>query len=457
MKRPAILIVAGICVVAAVIYVASKSQQHAFSFSTTAVAASAVAERADAPVESPVTKDWPQWRGPNRDAVSTETGLLKDWPDDGPPLLWTAKGLGRGMSSVSVADGRIFTMGNRGGKVHLIALDAEKGEKIWSSPLEADGDPNGTPTIDGEHAFAVTYNGALVCAETTTGRVLWQKDFLKDFGGKVPTWGYSESPLVDGDLVVCTPVRERALIVALNKTTGETVWKTTAPAEMQGQGHGGAGYSSIVIGQGAGVRQYVQLVGNGVIGVSPADGTPLWGYNRIANDVANIPTPIVHEDYVFTSTGYGAGAALLRLEPSANGVKVNEVYFHRGNRMQNHHGGMVLVDGYVYFGHGQNQGLPTCVELLTGKIAWGPVRGPGEESAAVLYADGHLYFRYQNAVMALIEATPQAYRLKASFELPSHLDNSWPHPVIANGRLYLRDQDVLMCYDLRSKTNATTQ
>ena len=172
--------------------------------------------------------------------------LLQDWPDDGPPLLWTAKGLGRGMSSVSVADGRILTMGNRGGKVHLIALDAENGEKIWSTPLEADGDPNGTPTIDGEHVFAITYNGALVCAETATGRVLWQKDFVKDFGGKVPTWGYSESPLVDGDVVVCTPGARRALIVALNKTTGETVWKTTAPAEMHGRGHGGAGYSSIV-------------------------------------------------------------------------------------------------------------------------------------------------------------------------------------------------------------------
>ena len=151
--------------------------------------------------------------------------------------------------------------------------------------------------------------------------------------------------------------------------------------------------------------------------------------------MANIPTPIVHEDYVFTSTGYGAGSALLRLEPTPTGVKVNEVYFHPGNKMQNHHGGMVLVDGHVYLGHGHNQGLPMCVELLTGKAKWGPVRGPGADSAAVLYADGHLYFRYQNAVMALIEATPEAYRLKASFELPSHLDDSWPHPVIADGRL----------------------
>jgi outer membrane protein assembly factor BamB len=280
---------------------------------------------------------------------------------------------------------------------------------------------------------------------------MWKKSFTTDFGGQAPNWGYSESPLVDGDVVVCTPGADEALVVALDKSTGETLWRTKAPDEMQSNGHGGAGYSSIVIGHGAGIRQYVQLVGNGVIGISTADGSPLWGYDRIANGVANIPTPIVHEDYVFASTGYGAGAALLRLEPTASGVKVNEVYFHPGNKVQNHHGGMVLVDGHVYLGHGHNQGRPMCIELLTGKIKWGPVRGPGTDSAAVLYADGHLYFRYQNAVMALIEATPEAYRLKASFTLPSHLDNSWPHPVISDGRLYLRDQDVLLCYDLSAR------
>jgi outer membrane protein assembly factor BamB len=306
--------------------------------------------------------------------------------------------------------------------------------------------------VDGERVLAINYDGALVCAETATGRIVWQKHFVSDFGGEAPNWGYSESPLVDGEVVVCTPGAEDALIVALNKATGETAWKTHAPAEMEGRGHGGAGYSSIVIGHGARIRQYVQLVGDGLIGVSTQDGTPLWGYDRIANGVANIPTPIVHEDYIFTATGYGAGAALLRLEPSERGVKVNEVYFHPGNKVQNHHGGMVLVGNHVYLGHGHNQGLPMCVELLTGKIAWGPVRGPGAESAAVLYADGHLYFRYQNAVMALIEATPEAYRLKASFTLPSHLGDSWPHPVISDGRLYLRDQDVLMCYDLREDT-----
>jgi outer membrane protein assembly factor BamB len=448
-----IVIAIGLCVIAAaILYAASGTKQHAYTFATSPVATTTALESNAAAASAVASGDWPQWRGPNRDAVSKEIGLLSDWPEAGPPLLWTASGLGRGMSSVAVADERIYTMGKRDKGVCLIALAAENGDEIWSTPFPGSGEPNGTPTVDGERVLAINYDGALVCAETATGRIAWQKHCVSDFGGEAPNWGYSESPLVDGELVVCTPGAEDALIVALNKATGETVWKTQAPAEMEGRGHGGAGYSSIVIGHGARIRQYVQLVGDGLIGVATQDGKPLWGYDRIANGVANIPTPIVHEDYIFTATGYGAGAALLRLEPSERGVKVNEVYFHAGSKVQNHHGGMVLVGKHVYLGHGHNQGLPMCVELLTGKIVWGPVRGPGSESAAVLYADGHLYFRYQNAVMALIEATPEAYRLKASFTLPSHLGDSWPHPVISDGRLYLRDQDVLMCYDLREDT-----
>lgn len=279
----------------------------------------------------------------------------------------------------------------------------------------------------------------------------WQKSLVEDFDGSVPQWGYSESPLVDGDFVACTPGAASALIVGLHKSTGDVAWKTPAQPEMQGRGHAGAGYSSIVIGQGAGIRQYVQLVGSGVIGVAAADGTPLWGYSRVANGIANIPTPIVRDDYVLVSTGYGAGTALLHLEPTAAGVKVHEVYFHAGKKMQNHHGGMVLVNDHVYLGHGHNQGFPMCVEFLTGKVAWGPERGPGGSSAAVLYADGQLYFRYESGVLALIEATPESYQLRASFRLPSNLGKSWPHPVISDGRLYVRDQDVLMCFDVRAK------
>jgi outer membrane protein assembly factor BamB len=449
-----LLVITGVLIAGAILLARGGRQQHAFTFAGAPVAAPRDSVESDnqSPPTQAAAEDWPQWRGHNRDAISPATGLLTEWPENGPPLVWTAKGLGRGMAGVSVTRGRIFTMGNRDGEgACLIALNPANGEVIWATSIEADGEPNGTPTIDGDHAFAITYNGVLVCAETATGDITWRRDFVKDLGGAVPQWGFSESALIDGDRVVCTPGADDALIVALDKSTGEVIWKSAAQSEMQDRGHDGAGYSSIVISDAAGIRQYVQLVGHGLIGVSTKDGTPLWGYNRIANGVANIPTPIVHEDYVFASTGYGAGSALLRLEASPTGVKVNEVYFLPGNKMQNHHGGLVLVDGHIYHGNGHDNGLPMCVEFLTGKAKWGPVRGPGSNSAAVLYADGHLYFRYQNSVMALIEATPETYRLKSSFELPSHLGESWPHPVIADGRLYLRDQDVLMCYDVRAE------
>ena len=458
MKKTIVALAAIGLIAVAIGYAATGPRRHSFTFHSAPVqrssnAAASGDQSATQIASLPTPGDWPQWRGPHRDAVSRESGLLSDWPDDGPLLVWTATGLGRGMSSVSVAGGRIYTLGNRGDDgVCLIALNAEDGDHVWATPIPgASDDPNSTPTVDGDQVFAVTYDGTLACVESATGRLVWQKSFTDDFGGEAPTWGYSESPLVDDRLVVCTPGADNAVLVALDKSTGETAWKTPAPDEMKGRGHGGAGYSSIVVSRGAGIRQYVQLVGDGVLGVSTADGTPLWGYTRIANGVANIPTPIIHEDYVFVSSGYGAGSALLRLERSDDGIQANEVYFLPGSKVQNHHGGMVLVDGHVYLGHGHNNGLPLCVELLTGRIKWGPERGPGTDSAAVLYADGHLYFRYQNAVLALVEATPEDYRLKASFELPSHLDNSWPHPVISHGRLYLRDQDVLMCYDVRPK------
>ncbi len=425
-----------------------RPQTFTFTSPTTHVSSNEASAAEPSTVLEP--EDWPQWRGAARDGKAASTGLLDRWPETGPPLAWKAEGLGRGMSSVTIASGRLFTLGKQDDEqVHLIARHAETGEPIWSTPLGEDGDPNGSPTVDGQRVYAITYNGVLVCADVETGAIIWRKDFVKDFGAKIPQWGFSESPLVDGDSLVCTPGAEEALFVAFNKSSGGVLWKTKTPTEMTGHGHAGAGYSSIVISHAAGVRQYVQLTGYGVLGIAPDTGQPLWGYTRIANSVANIPTPIVHQDYVFTSTGYGTGSALLKLVRSPEGLRAEEIYFHAGKEMQNHHGGMVLVDGHVYFGHGHNLGLPVCVEMETGQKKWGPVRGPGAESAAVVYADGHLYFRYQNAIMALIEATPEAYRLKSSFKLPSQLAESWPHPVIAHGRLYLRDQQVLLCYDLR--------
>lgn len=406
------------------------------------------------------TADWPQWRGPNRDAISSETGLLKTWPTNGPPLLWKTTGLGGGFSSVAIVGDRLYTLGNRrgkdGGGTHLLALQLADGKPIWATAFPAGegkaGSPNGTPTIDGELAYAISLNGTLVCARTTTGEIVWSKNFSKDFeGGMMSGWGFSESPLVDGDKLIVTPGGTKSTIVALNKKNGELLWKCPV-GDVGGRGKDGSAYTGAVVSEGAGVRQYIQLLGRGVVGVRASDGKLLWSYNRVANGTANIPTPLVKGDYVFCSTGYGTGGGLLKLVPSGDqGVNAEEVYFLNAKDFQNHHGGMILVGDHLYAGHGHNNGFPICLELKTGKVAWGKDRGPGTGSAAILYADGHLYFRYENAVLALIEATPEGYREKGAFELASKNGKSWSHPVIHKGLLYLRDQDNLLCYDVRAK------
>jgi outer membrane protein assembly factor BamB len=196
------------------------------------------------------------------------------------------------------------------------------------------------------------------------------------------------------------------------------------------------------------VRQYVQLLGRGLVGIEAESGRFLWGYNRIANSVANIPTPIVTGDYVFASSGYGAGAVLLKLEKSGEGVTAREIYFLNGGTMQNHHGGLVLHEGFVYSGTGQNKGFPLCVEMSTGKVKWGPVRNAGRNSAAFIYADNRLYLRYQDGLMLLVEATPEGYREHGSFVIPDVEKESWSHPIVVNRRLYLREQDHLLVYDI---------
>jgi outer membrane protein assembly factor BamB len=262
-------------------------------------------------------------------------------------------------------------------------------------------------------------------------------------------WGYSESPLVDGDRLIVTPGSNDAIIAALDKRTGKAIWSTPMPQQAGNSGGDGAAYSSVVISNAAGVKQYVQLVGRGVIGVDAKTGKLLWGYNRIANGTANVPTPLVSGDYVFCSTGYGTGAALIKLSRRGNAISAEEIYFKSGDELQNHHGGMIMVGDYVYMGHGHNNGFPVCIEWKTGNDMWRPGRGPGGGSAAIVCADGDLYFRYQDGTMALIEASPREYNLKGSFKLATRNGESWPHPVIADGRLYLRDQQNLLCYDIR--------
>lgn len=394
--------------------------------------------------------DWPSWRGPNRDGISTETGLLDSWPEGGPKLLWRVdKILGNGYSSVAIANGKIFTIGKRGKEAELIALNLEDGKELWSARVGG-GNPNCTPTVEGDLVYALGRDGDLVCCEADTGDEVWRKNYRNDFGGKMMSgWGYSESPLIDGDHLICTPGAQDAIMAALDKKTGEVIWKTAMPQNVGNRGGDGAAYSSVVISNAGGVKQYVQLTGRGVISADAKTGKLLWGYNKIANGTANIPTPIIDGNYVFCSTGYGTGAALLEIQKNRGKLEPREVYFLNAKELQNHHGGMVLVDGYIYCGHGHNKGFPVCFNMKTGKQAWNGGRGPGDGSAAVIYADGNLYFRYENGTMALIEATPKAYNLKGEFELASNNGRSWPHPVIHDGKLYLRDQGSLLCYDIK--------
>jgi len=400
--------------------------------------------------------EWPGWRGPSRDAVSKETGLLKEWKAGGPPLVWKAGGAGVGYSSLAVSNGRIVTLGDRDGAQQLIALSEADGKALWTAKVgppwrDQMGGPRGTPTVSEDLVYAVGTEGDLVCVEAATGKERWRKSLVSDFGGSMMSmWKFSESPLVDGDRVIVTPGARAAALVALDKKTGKEIWRAAIP-ELGPNGKDGAGYSSVVVSQAAGIRQYVQLLGRGLVGVRAEDGKFLWGYNKVANNVANISTPVVRANWVFASTGYQAGSVFLELTKSGDGIQAKEVYYLDAKTFQNHHGGFVLVGNQVYGGHGHRKGFPICVELTTGKVRWGgDIRNAGEGSAAVTYADGNLYFRYENGVVILIRATPEGYQEKGSFTIPEVKDPSWSHPVIAGGRLYLREQDAVYAYDVKA-------
>jgi outer membrane protein assembly factor BamB len=403
-------------------------------------------------------ENWTQWRGAERANRSTETGLFSNWGEDGPPLAWTAEGLGSGYASVSVIGRRIFTTGNVGNTQSVVALDSSTGKVVWTSPISDTAPKHGydgsrsTPTIDGDKLYVVSSDGAIICMSGRDGKVVWRRDFDEFKGKMMSGWGFSESPLIDGDRVICTPGGNSAVVVALNKATGENIWACSLESSSQGQGlNEGAGYASPIISEGGGVRQYVQLVGKGLIGVRARDGKLLWQYTRVANTTANIPTALVEGDYVFTSTGYNTGSALLKLVSSGQGeVKAEEVYWLESKDLQNKHGGMTLVDGHIYCGHGNGDGKPICVELMTGDVAWGPERADGRGETSTIYADGHIIYRREDGVVILAKATPEKFEVVRTFKPSFQQGASWAHPVIANGVLYLREQDKLMAYKIGS-------
>jgi outer membrane protein assembly factor BamB len=429
-------------------------------FALAAVLAASLAFGAD----TPGPNDWPQWRGPDRTAISKETGLLKKWPADGPPKVYTTKNLGGGYGSPIVAAGKIYGAGKEGTKEYVWCLNEKDGSEVWKKEFASPGrvgydeGPRCTPTyhVDpkiGAVVYVIGVNGDLVCLKASNGEKVWSKNFGKDFGGEMMSgWGYSESPLVDGNKLIVTPGGPKkggpapAAVVALNTATGETIWKSAI------SDCGGAGYASPVKTTLGKVTMYITVMGQsgGVVAVNAETGKLLWQYKKVCNGTANIPTVVTRGDLVWCSTGYGSGAALLKMTDDGDAVSVKELKFTK--QLQNHHGGMVLVGDHVYFGSDHGKGFPACVEFQTGEQKYKEAKGAGggDGSAAVAAADGMLYYRYQNGQVVLLEANPEEVKVAGSFKLPELSGKAqWAHPVIANGKLYIRDQDKLHVYNVK--------
>lgn len=392
--------------------------------------------------------DWPQWRGPQRDGHSPDTGLLKEWPKEGPKLAWKVKGVGTGYTNVSVVGDRLFLMGDQGDSSYVIALNRADGKPAWKTKVGKSGAPGWggfsgprvTPTVDGNLVFAVDQWGAVSCVDAEDGKEIWHKDYAKDFGGKRPEWGFCGMPLVDGDRVILAPGSKQGDLVALNKKSGEVIWQSKELTD-------GIHYSSPIVEEIGGVRQYIQLTDACVAGVQADNGHLLWRAAR-KGSTAVIPTPIYHDGFVYVSSGYGAGCNLFKVAASDGKFSASQVY---GNKsMTNHHGGVVLVDKHVY-GFSDGKGW-TCQELESGKVAWNANGKLGKGS--ITFADGMLYLRAEDGsgTVALVEASPKGYKERGRFDQPDRSDkNSWPHPVVVGGRLYLRDQDLLLCYEVQGK------
>jgi outer membrane protein assembly factor BamB len=391
--------------------------------------------------------DWPQWRGVNRDGHSADTGLLKQWPADGPKLLWKASGVGAGYTNVAVVGDRVFLMGDLGKSSSLIALNRADGSKLWATKVGKAGAPGWggfvgprcTPTVDGNLVFAVAQFGQVLCADATSGTEIWRKDYDKDFGAPRPEWGFAGMPLVDGDNVIFPCGGNDGDLVALEKKTGKLVWRSKELAD-------GIHYSSPILAEIGGVRQIIQLTDAHVAGIQATDGKVLWSAER-KGSTAVIPTPIYHDGEVYVTSGYGAGCNLFKITAEDGKFSATQVYANKN--MINHHGGVVLVDKHVYgFSDGSKKWI--CQDLQSGKVVW-QAKGVGKGSAT--YADGLLYLRAEAGpgTVAIINASSEGYKELSRFDPPDRSEkNSWPHPVITGGRLYLRDQDILQCYDVKN-------
>ena len=399
--------------------------------------AAAQSRRNSPPVKSaPTDRDWPQWHGPERTNISRETGLLKKWPAQGPKLLWTARGLGNGYGTVAIKGSRIYVQGTKDGRSVVFALERANGLPVWHAPLgpALDQDrgpgPRSTPTVDGDLIYAMNENGDLACMGAD-GRGVWKKS-IRDFSGRNPNWHISESPLIDGQKLIFTPGGERNGMVAVDKTSGRDIWVCRELNDAPG-------YASCIVANVGGVRTIMNLTARAGVGVRANDGKLLWHYEAPANRVANCTTPVFHDNKVFYTSAYGTGAGLLGLEPQGDTVATREIYFTRD--MQNHHGGVLLHNGHIY---GFSNAILTCLDFATGAVKW---RDRSVGKGSLTYADGNLYVLSENNTAALVPASPDRYVEEGRFEIEDQGRPSWAHPVVCGGRLYIRNQGYLNCYD----------
>lgn len=393
--------------------------------------------------------DWPQWRGPERNGISQEKDLLEVWQREGPRLVWQVKDLDNGYSTPAVVGERLYLQSNKGTNDEFVrALDVKDGKQVWSTRIGKVGNPDqqpsypatrSTPTVDGELIYALGSDGDLVCLEAAMGKRRWQKSLRADFGGQPGKWAYAESPLIDGDVLVCTPGGPDASLVALNKKTGDVIWKSAVPGGDE------AGYASVIVAKAGDIKQYVQFMQKGLVGVDAKTGKFLWRYDRTAqNSPANIPTPVARDGYIYSAAGR-SGGGLVKLKVDQGKVEAEEVYFTP--KLPTSIGGSVLIGDHLYGTTGQ---ALVCAEYTTGEVKWTDRSvGPG----AICYADGCLYIQGENGDVALVEAATDAYREKGRFTPPDPpargKSKAWTYPVVANGRLYIRDLGTLWCYDVK--------
>lgn len=388
--------------------------------------------------------DWPMFRGADRSDISTETGLLKQWPASGPKKVWMSDKGGLGYSGFSVVGGTLYTAGSHDDKEFAVALDANTGAVKWETEIGAllkngwgDG-PRGTPTVDGDHVYAMSGQGNVVCLSAKDGKEVWRAS-MAEFGGKVPGWGYTESVLVDGDKVICTPGGGQGTLLALDKATGKKVWQSSEWSD-------GAQYASAIAADFGGKRQYIQLTMQHFAGVNAADGKVLWTV-PFGGRTAVIPTPIFKDGQVFVAAGYGVGCKSVKLGSSAE-----PEFLYENQDMVNHHGGVILVGDYLY-GHSDKGGW-TCMDFKTGAVKWQEKSKLGKGAAHC--ADGMLYLLDEsNGTVALVEASPNGWNEHGRFKLEPQTTQRnpkgkiWTHPVVSNGKLYLRDQELIFCFDVK--------